>query len=95
MNAEAIIRAWKDPAYRASLSAEQRAEVPENPSGTPVTELDDSELGDVNGGLLIVNTSPLLCRPNTVVARCLISYRVCPTRVCTPETITVIGPDPL
>ena len=84
MNTETIIRVWKDPTYRASLSAEQRSEVPENPSGTPVTELDDSELGDVSGGLLVVHTAPLLCRPNTMVAKCFVSYRICPTRVCTP-----------
>ena len=77
------------------MTAEQRSEVPENPSGTPVTELDDSELDEVNGGLLVVHTSPVLCRPNTVVAGCLLSYRICPTRVCTPQTITVVGPDPL
>jgi len=95
MNTEAIIRAWKDPTYRASLTPEQRSEVPENPSGTPMNELDDSELGEVNGGLQFVHTSPVICRPQTLVAKCLISYRICPTRVCTPETITTVGPDPL
>lgn len=65
-----------------------------HPSGRPVTELDDSELGDVIGGLVVLNTSPILCRPNTIAARCLISYRVCPTQVCTPEIVT-IGPDPV
>jgi len=28
-----IIRAWKDEAYRASLSKEERAMLPENPAG--------------------------------------------------------------
>lgn len=28
-----IVRAWKDPAYFASLSAEERALVPANPAG--------------------------------------------------------------
>ena len=48
MNRESIIRAWKDPAYRASLSSEQRAELPEHPSG--VVELDDTTLGEAVGG---------------------------------------------
>lgn len=48
MNKESIIRAWKDPAYRASLSPEQRAELPEHPAG--VAELDDATLGHAAGG---------------------------------------------
>ena len=48
MNKESIVRAWKDPAYRASLSPEQRAELPEHPSG--VTELDEGTLGQAVGG---------------------------------------------
>jgi mersacidin/lichenicidin family type 2 lantibiotic len=48
MNRESIIRAWKDPAYRASLSPEQRAELPEHPSG--VAELDEGALGQAVGG---------------------------------------------
>ncbi|HLT38229.1 MAG TPA: mersacidin/lichenicidin family type 2 lantibiotic [Enhygromyxa sp.] len=37
-----IIRAWKDPSYYQSLSADERALVPDNPAG-PV-EVDDAEL---------------------------------------------------
>ena len=29
-----IIRAWKDPEHRHSLTAEQRAQLPDHPSGT-------------------------------------------------------------
>ncbi len=43
-----IIRAWKDEQYRASLSAEELARLPENPAGQ--IELEDRELGDVDGG---------------------------------------------
>ena len=43
-----IIRAWKDEAYRLSLSAQERALVPANPAGA--IELDDSQLDDVSGG---------------------------------------------
>ncbi|WP_257460312.1 mersacidin/lichenicidin family type 2 lantibiotic [Archangium lipolyticum] len=52
MKKEMIVRAWKDPLYRASLSAEQRAALPDVPSGTPMTELDEAELGLATGGLL-------------------------------------------
>jgi mersacidin/lichenicidin family type 2 lantibiotic len=42
-----IIRAWKDPEYRASLSEEQRAQVPAHPAG--LIELKDEELTKVLG----------------------------------------------
>ncbi len=50
MKKEMIVRAWKDPAYRASLSEEERASLPESPSGRAMTELDDSELLGISGG---------------------------------------------
>jgi mersacidin/lichenicidin family type 2 lantibiotic len=43
-----IIRAWKDEAYRMSLSAEERAALPANPAGS--IELDDVQLDGVAGG---------------------------------------------
>ena len=43
-----IIRAWKDPAYRASLSAAERAALPPNPAGA--IEITDEDLGNVAGG---------------------------------------------
>jgi mersacidin/lichenicidin family type 2 lantibiotic len=51
MKAETIIRAWKDPQFRASLTSEERAALPELPSGRPVTELDEGELVDAVGGV--------------------------------------------
>lgn len=42
-----IIRAWKDPAYRATLTQEQMAELPPNPIGT--FELTESEMQQVAG----------------------------------------------
>jgi mersacidin/lichenicidin family type 2 lantibiotic len=33
MTASDIIRAWKDPGYRAGLSATQRAQLPAHPAG--------------------------------------------------------------
>ena len=43
-----IIRAWKDPEFRAELSEEEREEMPENPAGA--IELTDDELDMVAGG---------------------------------------------
>jgi mersacidin/lichenicidin family type 2 lantibiotic len=37
-----VIRAWKDEEYRNSLSAEERAALPENPAG--LVELTEAEL---------------------------------------------------
>jgi mersacidin/lichenicidin family type 2 lantibiotic len=41
-----IIRIWKDPEYRSSLSAHQNALLPPNPAGT----IDDGKLAEVAGG---------------------------------------------
>jgi mersacidin/lichenicidin family type 2 lantibiotic len=43
-----IIRAWKDPEYRLSLSDEDQALLPENPAGA--IELSDDELEMAAGG---------------------------------------------
>jgi len=52
-----IIRAWKDEAFRLSLSAEQRAALPANPAGA--IELADSQLDEVAGG--VITDDPKLC----------------------------------
>ena len=49
MNPEDIIRAWKNPAYRQTLSAEQRALLPDHPAG-PI-ELTDAQLDDAGGSI--------------------------------------------
>jgi mersacidin/lichenicidin family type 2 lantibiotic len=43
-----IIRAWKDPEYRASLSGSELSQLPENPAG--LIELPDTVLTKVVGG---------------------------------------------
>jgi mersacidin/lichenicidin family type 2 lantibiotic len=43
-----VIRAWKDPAYRASLNARQLADLPPSPAGE--IELAPAELNRVVGG---------------------------------------------
>jgi mersacidin/lichenicidin family type 2 lantibiotic len=88
MNTEAIVRAWKDPSFRASLTTEQRAAMPENPSGKPVSELDDSELEDVTGGIRVINSSPMICCTMTLQPACKVTYVRCVTRrVCLPTII--------
>ena len=49
MSNEDIIRAWKDPEYRNSLSEEQRSQLPENPAG--MIELGDAEMETLAGGI--------------------------------------------
>ena len=48
MTTREIIRAWKDSAFRSSLSAEQLASLPTNPAGN--CELADDELAGAFGG---------------------------------------------
>lgn len=43
-----IIRAWRDPDYRLSLTDAERKQLPEHPAG--LVELDDIDLGGVAGG---------------------------------------------
>jgi mersacidin/lichenicidin family type 2 lantibiotic len=42
MNKNDVIRAWKDPFYRATLSEEAQASLPRHPAG--ITELSDDQL---------------------------------------------------
>ncbi len=50
MKKEMIVRAWKDPEFRAGLSPEERAALPECPSGRSMTELGEAELHEIVGG---------------------------------------------
>ncbi len=45
-----IVRAWKDPKFRASLSEDQLAALPASPVGGSVTELTEDQLQNVGGG---------------------------------------------
>jgi mersacidin/lichenicidin family type 2 lantibiotic len=46
-HAEKIVRAWKDEEYRASLSAVERALLPDHPAGH--YELSDADLASIAG----------------------------------------------
>ncbi|HZO72305.1 MAG TPA: mersacidin/lichenicidin family type 2 lantibiotic [Ktedonobacteraceae bacterium] len=56
-----VIRAWKDRAYRNSLSADELAQLPEHPAGA--IELTDDELTRVDGAaaISIIRTLILPC----------------------------------
>ncbi len=48
MTQDQVIRAWKDPAFRAGLSTTELQALPANPAG--MVELSESELTEVSGG---------------------------------------------
>ncbi len=84
MRAETIIRAWKDPAFRASLTSEERAALPDIPSGKPVTELDEGELADAVGGMR--RRPPKGCEPEFTDIPCS-AIDACPSALgCTFAT---------
>ena len=80
MSQEDIIRAWKNPEYRDSLTEEQRSQLPENPAG--LIELTETELENVHGGSRQTKDSTICdivaktkdstpsCKPNTSVINC-------------------------
>jgi mersacidin/lichenicidin family type 2 lantibiotic len=80
MDTQLIIRAWKDPEFRARLSAEQRASLPDSPSGTPVTELDEEALRDIIGGRVLVEGTLGPSTGCTGPVRATCGIVVCPIR---------------
>ncbi len=55
MGTSDIIRAWKDPVYRATLGTRQRAQLPPNPAGQAM--LSDDQLRAASGfGMAVVTT---------------------------------------
>jgi mersacidin/lichenicidin family type 2 lantibiotic len=44
MEKDVIVRAWKDPVFRASLDEGQRALIPPNPAGPAFTDVPEAEL---------------------------------------------------
>ena len=53
MHNEAIIRAWKDEAFRESLTDEQRHHLPDHPAG--LVELDQDDLAEAAGGIFTLS----------------------------------------
>jgi mersacidin/lichenicidin family type 2 lantibiotic len=54
-----VVRAWKDPSYRARLSTEELSEFPSNPAG--VVELTDDQLKEASGVAGIIVTTFKTC----------------------------------
>ena len=61
MNKADIVRAWKDPVYRATLSPEQLASLPAHPAGT--VELEEERLQAATAGVL--RSTALACTAYT------------------------------
>jgi mersacidin/lichenicidin family type 2 lantibiotic len=69
MTGDQIIRAWKDPHYRSTLSAAELAQLPANPAG--LMELTDEDLDEANGGtgVFCVTVSIRICTVTVRVTR--------------------------
>ena len=66
-----IVRAWKDPEYRKTLTTEQLASLPPNPAGSAT--LSDEELSKVVGGIDGFGLKPTdtnACQCTTIVKGC-------------------------
>ena len=63
MHHEAIIRAWKDEAFRNNLSQEEQARLPAHPAG--LVELRDEDLGESAGATITICVTVV---PATVTA---------------------------
>ncbi len=84
-----IIRAWKDAAYRNSLSESERALLPDNPAG--LIELSDADLIAAGGALVGTDAAGTFgCCP-TYAGTCALGTRGC----CVPEPTPVPIPDPI
>lgn len=80
MSHQDIIRAWKNPAYRNTLSPAEREALPANPAGT--IEISDETLGQFAGGRK-PPPDTVLCKTQiacTMFEEC--SNLGCPTRLC-------------
>jgi mersacidin/lichenicidin family type 2 lantibiotic len=93
MNTEIIIRAWKDPEFRASLTTDQREALPECPSGRPLTELGEDDLADVVGGAPIIRPTPPIF-PTHLRLCCTSAVDACPSARLCPTTPVLLQPLP-
>lgn len=78
MNKTDVIRAWKDPFYRATLSEREQAALPQHPAG--LTELSDEQLR-ITGNAAVV--------PTTTAPNCT-NYTFLNWRSCCPPITTAI-----
>jgi mersacidin/lichenicidin family type 2 lantibiotic len=66
MKRETVVRAWKDPEFRASLTSEERSALPESPAGEAFTELEEHDLAEAVGGALNFEVDGCTCSDWTV-----------------------------
>jgi mersacidin/lichenicidin family type 2 lantibiotic len=78
MNKTDVIRAWKDPVYRASLSEEEQAALPVHPAG--LMELSDDQLRSMGGSSEGPVTTAITCTQYT-----FLNWRQC----CPPLTTAI------
>jgi mersacidin/lichenicidin family type 2 lantibiotic len=78
MAKEKIIRAWKDPAFRSSLSEAERAALPANPAGT--VELTDAGLEKVTGAGPVF-TYLNYCQTLNCTFRCITYFLTCTCKI--------------
>ncbi len=83
-----IVRAWKDEAYRQTLSEEELRSLPENPAGE--IELNDSDLEAVYGGQTAVVGCSVACY--TVVCQSAVcnSAALCQSGICGSGVCSII-----
>lgn len=75
-----VVRAWKDPKYRAGLSADELAGLPAHPAG--IIDLEDADLGNSHGG-----TTSLVCWTiSTIIFSCA---GTCPSETCDDYSIPI------
>ncbi|HET9228978.1 MAG TPA: mersacidin/lichenicidin family type 2 lantibiotic [Thermoanaerobaculia bacterium] len=67
-----VVRAWRDEEYRNSLSAEERAALPENPAG--IATISDETLRSISGGCCLSNNDGC-SRP---ACSCVVYPQQCP-----------------
>lgn len=61
MKKKQILEAWRDEEYYLSLSEEERARVPEHPSG--ILDVEDDILGTITGGCGTIKYTSGYCTP--------------------------------
>lgn len=89
MDTATVIRAWKDPKFRASLTQEQRDALPESPCGKSMEELSEEDLQGITGGALINPTVLQINRPILAKTQCACTHH------CTMTNLTeTIYPSP-
>ena len=84
-------RAWKDPEYRDTLSADEFAALPDHPSGW--MELSDEDLATVSGGAGTVTSSGLFCSfsAECMPGVCNFNTWICPRAMNDVDAVVLLG----